>query len=58
MTFTLKIKCDNAAFSGGNINLEIGRILEKTGKRIAQDELESGNLFDSNGNKVGSFKLI
>ncbi len=52
--FTLKIRTDNAAFSDGNREAEIARIL-----RHAADLVEQGvnhrRLLDLNGNIVGEF---
>ena len=56
MTFTLEINCDNAAFEDNGIDSELKWIADRIGQRIADRENE-GNVYDSNGNKVGTFKL-
>ena len=62
MTFTLKIKCDNAAFGAEGdhedreaLITEIKRILEHAGRKA--ERMDDGLLNDINGNKVGSFTL-
>ena len=66
MTFTLTIKCDNAAFheddgeaTSGALGAEIARILRTLGGRLEQgaDAEDSGYLFDGNGNKVGGWRI-
>ena len=67
MTFTLTIKCDNAAFTGvdaeGQENLypgpELARILEKLASQVenAEPTGDSWRILDFNGNKVGEARL-
>ncbi|MCK5606938.1 hypothetical protein KAR91_33860 [Candidatus Pacearchaeota archaeon] len=56
MTFKLEINCDNAAFEDSGICNELKWITDRVGKRLANRET-TGNIYDSNGNKVGTFKL-
>lgn len=63
MTFTLTIKCDNAAFSDEDgtqdietAGREIARILSETGDKIQRGN-DAGVCHDSNGNRVGEFAL-
>lgn len=58
-TFTLKIKCDNAAFDPMPCD-EIVRLLLSTAARIQGGGLKNGGagaIHDVNGNLVGGFKL-
>jgi hypothetical protein len=58
MTFTVKIKCDNAAF-GDDPGAEVGRILHKLAHVVERSPLCKGDTFplvDENGNKVGEAK--
>lgn len=52
--FTIKIKTQNEAFSDGNRDEEIARILERVAERVKEGEMD-GFCVDINGNKVGSF---
>lgn len=52
MDFTLSMACDNDAFQDGNRDREVAELLRKIAKKIENGE-ESGNIIDSNGNKVG-----
>ena len=54
----LKIKIDtnNDAFQNGNRKVEIFNILDDIKNEIKRG-YEEGNIHDSNGNYVGSFKL-
>jgi hypothetical protein len=56
-TFELTLDCFNDAFSGGNCNAEIARIL-----RVAADRIENGTTMarchDANGNNVGAFEVV
>jgi hypothetical protein len=57
-TFTLKIKCDNAAFDP-EPGIELARILRTIADRVESEgttELR-GRAMDSNGNSVGEYKL-
>lgn len=56
MTFTLKITCNNAAFSDGDHAREIARILAKAAT-LVQDGCRAAGLMDVNGNRVGSYVL-
>jgi hypothetical protein len=54
--FTLSFKTDNAAFddeTGGAA--EIVRILREVANRV-EDETFNGQVFDSNGNRVGTWE--
>ena len=58
--FKLNMNCDNAAFDE-NANAEIARILREIAADLEADT--SGRLYeqhfrDSNGNRVGSFKVF
>jgi len=53
--FKLAFETDNAAFSDGERNAEIVRILGEVASRI--DVQASGACFDSNGNRVGSWEI-
>lgn len=57
MTFTIKIECDNAAFSDVPLT-ETARILRKVVDALENDELTETSspmrLRDCNGNRVGS----
>ncbi len=50
---TITIKTANAAFSQGNYDSEVSRILEKLAKQIRIGGLTETPLMDLNGNKVG-----
>ena len=56
-TFVLTINTDNAAFEGGNLAIEIARILRKLADTVERELLASEGfsvaLRDVNGNKVG-----
>ena len=57
MTFTLKIRCNNEAFTTDPFE-EIGWILEKAAKRIRLGLGEGqARLVDRNGNTVGQYRL-
>jgi hypothetical protein len=55
MKFTVTIESNNAAFSD-DATLEVSNILD-----VVRDQLDKGHtagpVFDSNGNKVGQFRL-
>jgi cytochrome c-type biogenesis protein CcmH/NrfF len=56
--FTLTIECENAAFD--DCEAEIARILRDVADRVesgAADSDKHRNLYDSNGNVVGTFVL-
>jgi len=55
MKITINITTDNAAFQD-NTN-ELQEILIDAVEDIAQSGRRERNLYDSNGNKVGSFKV-
>jgi hypothetical protein len=59
MKFSLTFDCDNAAFEGAYLLLEIDRILEVTRRRIKSRGLGAlpMKLTDLNGNTVGEVKL-
>ncbi len=55
--FTLKLKCDNAAFTDDEPMQEIGRILAVLGASMRNDLAEpTGKLRDVNGNTVGEYE--
>jgi hypothetical protein len=60
MNIIVKINCDNAAFENAEAS-ESGRILRWLADRLEEnEEVTPGdhlNLFDSNGNKVGEYKV-
>ena len=53
---TITIRTANAAFSEGNYDWEVARILEKLAKQIQNNGLTEIPLMDINGNKVGIAK--
>jgi len=58
MEFTLSIKMDNAAFIDGPD--ELPNILHGLANRVEDlnpDEISSGSITDSNGNKVGRWEI-
>jgi hypothetical protein len=52
MTITIKIDTGNAAFSDGNQEAEVIRILSEWVNRIPRGGYDC-NLYDYNGNRVG-----
>ena len=54
MTFTVKIKCDNAAFDPPEV--EVAHLLREAANRIENGDCHGG-LVDSNGNHVGEYKF-
>ena len=56
MKFILEINCDNAAFSDNGLAEETEWVLAGLSARVREGE-SFGNLKDSNGNTVGSFKF-
>lgn len=52
--FTLAIGCDNDAFTDDR-HAEIARILRWCADRLERTHNDTGNLFDLNGNRVGSY---
>ena len=54
---TIKIDTNNDAFKNGNLELELELCLNSVIQKINGWDIIQGNLFDSNGNDVGSFKL-
>lgn len=66
MAFTLRIATDNAAFTDNGTGMEVARILRKLADDIDYDGTmayeiasgpASGNLYDLNGNRVGSWEI-
>jgi hypothetical protein len=60
MKSTITIKMDNAAFEDNGNGNELARILEKAAAWAEASILEAGdskNLFDINGNKVGTLAI-
>jgi hypothetical protein len=53
MTITIKIDTGNDAFQDGNLDAEVGRILARVARDFA-DGAGPGNLYDINGNRVGT----
>lgn len=53
--FDLIIWTENAAFEDDLKYSEVARILRETAERFEAGEDHSGQLFDINGNRVGSF---
>lgn len=53
---TIRIKCDNEAFSDGCGGSEVARILSDVAQELDGQDLERGtrNLRDINGNTVGA----
>lgn len=56
MNCTIKINMDNAAFEDYGIATELSAILEGLLQTI-RDGGDECNLYDTNGNKVGLFKI-
>jgi len=59
--FKVSIDVENAAFEEGEEGSEVARILREVANRFDGDSLEVGRLmplFDVNGNRVGSAKVI
>ena len=59
--FAIKIKTDNAAFDGA-LPPEVARILRDLAQQIADsdgdaEDDQEGYLYDSNGNRVGTWAL-
>jgi len=51
---------DNAAFEDGNAGAELARILGELAAKVSRVEITPGrgwDLFDVNGNKVGTFEV-
>ena len=60
MKATIKIEMDNAAFEDGNAGAELARILGELAAKVSRVEITPGrgwDLFDVNGNKVGTFEV-
>ena len=53
--FILEINCDNAAFDESPAT-EVARIVRNAAERV-EEGIWPGNLRDSNGNTVGSFRF-
>jgi hypothetical protein len=56
MTFTVKIKADNAAFHDECPEYEIARVLKSIVAKL-EAGITRGSASDSNGNRVAEFKL-
>jgi len=54
MVFKLRVRCDNAAFSGGNAASELGRILKEVAAKLEQFSPD-GPIMDASGNRVGIY---
>jgi hypothetical protein len=54
--FRMNIGTDNAAFTDGNRNNEIARILRDVASQIAAGK-DFGSTVDINGNSVGQFNI-
>jgi hypothetical protein len=55
-TFTLTLKCDNAAFTETYPRHEIARILTKLASDLRDGKVDDqGKLRDTNGNTVGEY---
>ena len=55
--FTLKLKTDNAAFNEyAGAGYEVARILRAVANKLEEDA-DRGACLDSNGNRVGEWKL-
>jgi len=53
--FTLTFETDNDAFTGGNREVEIARILRHVAYLIEERAATSGKVRDNNGNTIGTF---
>lgn len=56
MKIEIEIKCSNEAFTQGNLEIEVSRILKKLSERVASTEIfniDGEGLKDINGNSVG-----
>ena len=56
MKAKIEICMDTAAFDGPNCELELAGILRDLAERVEAGDRER-SLLDSNGNRVGSFKI-
>ena len=56
MKAKIEVQMDNAAFDGPNCELELAGILRDLAKHVEAGDRERV-LMDSNGNRVGSFKI-
>jgi hypothetical protein len=56
-SFTLRIKCDNAAFADGDLRAEIARILREVATEVAGRRYGEKGIADVNGNTVGKYVL-
>ena len=54
--FTMKFKTDNAAFDGQDKPEEVANILSGIAQSI-REGYPSGGVYDSNGNRVGEWRL-
>ncbi len=60
MILTIRIQCDNDAFSDGEGGSEIARIVRRFADEVDgqdMDGLTGDNLRDINGNKVGGWDI-
>ena len=57
MKFKLEFNMDNAAFEDNGREREILRVLDQATDHVLFGR-DVRNLFDSNGNKIGSFEII
>lgn len=60
MRFTLEITgMGNAAFQEeeGGPEMEVARILRRAAERVEEGFLDAGSLWDTNGNKVGEYRV-
>ena len=57
MEATIRINMDNEAFEE-NESLELARILRELIEEIEDKDALKRNLFDINGNKVGTFEIV
>jgi len=55
--FKLELEMGNAAFEGEQRYAEVARILRDTANKIQHGAQTSGEVFDINGNCVGSWSL-
>ncbi len=61
MKFTLTIQCDNAAFEDAGLGIELGDILHRVRMQVVrfipEDAPDDRAILDTNGNRVGQWKL-
>jgi len=56
MDITIKVNCDNAAFED-DMRGELKRILDQVVAHVVTNQRTEANLYDTNGNKVGTVKV-